>query len=421
MFRSVNPVIINQTTFTEERMNKVSATRPTTRARLKGLFAVVGITSIGLLSMVGCEDKGAVVEPPPEVQDGVLYNVAGTGEPGDYGDEGPALDAYLYWVIDMTPMPNGDLLVMDWNNHRVRKITTDGVIHRYIGSGQLGDIRTGDAVTSRFNHPTEIKVGPDGTYWISAFHNWCIKHVDNVTLQYIEVLGDTARGFRGDGGSLDAIAKPRFDLPSSLVFDHDGILYFSDQGNTRIRRIDLQSRIITTFVGGTRGTLDGIGEDAQFALPGSQTVGTGDRGGTIDITADGQDIYMCDTENHTIRKLNIATRMVTTVAGTPEEPGWEGDGGPALGAQLNFPQDIDVAANGDIYIADAHNHVIRKISAAGIITTVAGNGYPGNSPNGTPGHEARLYQPEGVAFDDATGILYIADTYNHQIKMIRNP
>jgi DNA-binding beta-propeller fold protein YncE len=150
-------------------------------------------------------------------------------------------------------------------------------------------------------------------------------------------------------------------------------------------------------------------------------VGTGDRGGTIDITADGQDIYLCDTENHTIRKVNIATRMVTTVAGTPEEPGWEGDNGPALGAQLNFPQDIDVAANGDLYIADSHNHVIRKITAAGIITTIAGNGIPGNSPNGTPAKEAKLYQPEGVAYDDVNDVLYIADTYNHQVKKIINP
>jgi sugar lactone lactonase YvrE len=377
------------------------------------------------LTVNGCKDDGAIVEPPPEFKEGVLYDVAGTGIGGDFGDGGPALEAYLYWVIDMTPLPNGDLLIMDWNNHRIRKMTPDGIIHHLIGSGQLGDIRVGDATTARFNHPTEIKVGPDGTYWISTFHNWCIKNVDPQTLTFIQVLGDTARGYRGDppldDGNLDNMALPRFDLPSSLVFDNDGLLYFADQGNTRIRRIDLVARTIEAFVGGTRGTDDGVGDNAQFALPGAQTTGTGDRGGSLDISADGQDIYMCDTENNTIRKINIATRMVTTVAGTPGEPGWEGDGGQALGAQLNFPQDLDVAANGDIYVADSHNHVIRKITAAGIITTVAGNGFPGSSPSGTPAREARMYQPEGVAYDDATGILYIADTYNHKIKKLINP
>jgi sugar lactone lactonase YvrE len=322
-------------------------------------------------------------------------------------------------------MPNCDLIIADWNNHRFRTITPDGIIHHFIGSGQLGDNRTGDASVARFNHPSEIKVGPDGTYWISAFHNWCIKQVDPVTLNIIQVLGDTSRGYRGDypenGGSLDATAKPRMDLPSSLTFGPDGMMYLSDQGNTRIRTIDLQSRIIATFVGGTRGALDGVGEDAQFALPGSQTVGTGDRGGSIDISSDGQDLYMVDTENHTVRRINIATRMVTTIAGTPKEPGWEGDGGPALGAQMNYPTDIDVAANGDIYVADSHNHVVRKISAAGIITTVAGNGRPGLSPHGTPAREASLYQPQGLAFDDLTNTLYIADTYNHMVKKVINP
>jgi sugar lactone lactonase YvrE len=380
---------------------------------------------IGFVLIPGCNDRGTEVEPPPEVRDGFLYDVAGqAGEAGDDGEEGPAVNALLYWPQDMTPLPNGDLLVMDWNNHRIRRITPDGIIHHFIGSGHLGDVRTGDATNARFNHPTEIKVGPDGNYWIATYHNWCIKEVDASTMTFIQVIGDTTRGYRGDypenGGSIDATARPRFDLPSSLVFDPDGNLYFTDQGNTRIRMIDLEARVISSFVGGTRGDRDGTGEQAQFALPGAQTTGTGDRGGSIDISPDGTTIYMVDTENHKIKSIDIATRNVVTIAGTGE-PGYEGDEGQALAAQFNFPQDIACGSNGDLYIADTHNHVIRRINASGIITTVAGVGIRGSSPNATLAREAKLKQPTGVAYDNATSTLYIADTYNHQIKKIKNP
>ena len=378
-----------------------------------------------LLFFSGCtaETTVSVPTPLPAERDKVLYDVAGhQGVSGNDGDDGPAIECTLFWPSDITITPTGEILVVDWNNNRIRRIGTDGIIHHYIGSGQIGDGRTGDASQARFNHPTEIKVGPDGTYWISAFFNWCIKNVDPVTLNIIQVLGDTVRGYRGDypqnGGSLDADAKPRFDLPSSLVFDPAGNLYFCDQGNTRIRKIDLQTRVISTFVGGTRGDLDGVGEAAQFSFPGCSCFWPDPV--RLEISPTGEDIYVADAENHRIRKINIATRMVTTIAGTGE-PGYSGHGRPALTAQLNYPQDLAVSISGDLYIADSHNHVIRKIDSSGTITTVAGNGVAGSSPNGTPAVLASLYSPTGIAFDDATHTLYIADTYNQQIKKVINP
>jgi len=412
-----------ETSFLEEKRRKRITFHKQASRWMTYLVGIV--TLFAFLFPTGCNDTGSTVEPPPAVQDGVLYYLAGQADArGDYGDGGPASEALLYWPMDITPLPTGELLVMDWNNHRIRKITPDGTIHHLIGSGQLGDTRTGDQTQGRFNHPTEIKLGPDGTYWISTFHNWCIKNIDPATLEMIQVLGDTARGLRGDypenGGSLDATAKPRFDLPSSLTFDPAGNMYFCDQGNQRIRKIDLQTRVVETFVGGTRGWRDGVGTEAQVTLPGAQTVGTGERGGGLDLAPDGENIYMADTENNRIRMINIATRMVTTIAGTGEA-GYAGDGGPALSAQLNFPTDLACASNGDIYFADAHNHAIRKIDAAGTITTVAGTGVPGFSPSGTPARSAMLSGPRGVAYDNDTKTLYIADTYNHQIKMVRNP
>jgi sugar lactone lactonase YvrE len=379
--------------------------------------------------VAGCNDQGTEVDmPTPGAElDGMLYVVGGqAGQASNDGDGGHIRDAYFYWPIDVTPIEaTGELIVVDWYNHRFRWVGADGIISAFIGSGFLGDGRAGPALAMDFNHPTQILKGPDGHWWIAAFHNWCIKHVDANTMTAIQAIGDTARGYRGDwpenNGSIDAGARPRFDLPSSMIFDTDGILYFMDQGNTRIRKIDLATRTIYQWAGGTRGYQDGIGTDAQFAFPGAQTVGTGDRGGTLALTPDKQNIYIADTENHRIRMINIATAMVTTIAGVGT-PGWTGDGGPALSAELNFPTDIECAQNGDLYVADMHNHVVRKIDAAtGIITTVAGSGSIGVSPDGTPAREAKFYQPVGVAYNNVTKTLYICDQYNHQIRKVINP
>jgi len=370
---------------------------------------------------LGCNDRGTVIDAGPE-GDGLFYTVAGQPqEPGNDGDGGPAANSYLYWPVDMTPLPSGELLIVDFNNHRIRKIGTDGVINNFIGSGFLGDDRKGDASALDLNHPTEIRVGPNGNYWIATYHNWCLKEIDASTMTLVRFIGDTARGYRGDGGLITAVPRPQFDLPSSLVFDPAGLIYVMDQGNTRVRKIDLQTGVLSLFVGGTRGDDDGVGPAAQFAFPGAETVGDGDRGGGMDLGPNGEDIYVADTENNKIRKINIPTQTVTTIAGTGE-PGWEGDGGPALSAQFSYPADLACAANGDIYVADTHNHVVRKIDAAtGIVTTVAGTGLPGVSPDGTPAASAKLNQPFGLAFDRETNTLYIADTFNHQVKKVRNP
>jgi sugar lactone lactonase YvrE len=358
--------------------------------------------------------------------DGVIYVVAGVaGQGANDGDGGPATEAFFFWPIDTTPIEEtGDLLVMDWNNHRIRKIGADGIINAFIGSGFLGDGRHGPALTQDFNHPTDIKVGPDGNFWVAAYHNWCFKEFDATTMMVKQCIGDTARGYRGDwpenNGSIDATAAPRMDLPSSLVFDADGNIYFMDQGNTRIRKIDLSTRTIYVVAGGTRGPLDGIGTAAQFQFAGGQTAGIGERAG-LDLSPDKENIYIADTENHKIRMFNLATQMVSTVAGVGT-PGWTGDGGPALAAELNFPTDVFCAANGDLYVADMHNHVIRRIDGdTGIITTVAGNGSIGNTPSGTPARESKFYNPIGVSFNNKTQTLYIADQYNFQIKKVINP
>lgn len=365
----------------------------------------------------GCGGDDSVVPPPFVEMDGMLYEVAGKeGQAGNDGDEGPAAEAFLYWVVDLTILPSGEMLVMDWNNHRIRKITPDGMIHKFIGTGEVGDGVAGVGPEINFNHPTEIRVGPGGDYYVAAYHNWKIKAFDATTLECSVPVG-TGRGFGGDGGPA---AECQMDLPSSLVFDPAGNMYIADQGNQRVRKVDAETQIITTFAGGVKGFADGVGEAAMFSWPGGTTTGTGTRGGSLELSPDGEDIYVTDSENNCIRKINIATRMVTTIAGTGEA-GFSGDGGPALSASFNFPSDIAVSSTGEIYVADYHNHAVRKIDAAGIITTVVGTGVEGSSPNGTPAREAKLNLPQGIALDLRTNTLYVADTWNHMLKKVRNP
>lgn len=396
-------------------MTMESVRRVAGRGRGAVLFAASLLTILGF---AGCSGDGPTVPGPLPVieQDGVLYDVAGkAGESGYLGDGGPATDCLLYWPIDMTMLASGELVVVDWNNHCLRKIDAGGTIRRFIGSAHLGDDREGPMDMIDFNHCSDVKVGPDGNYYVAAFHNWAIRKVDPVTGLATTPIG-TSRGFEGDGGPA-SVAK--FDLPSSIVFDRAGNLYITDQGNMRIRRVDPQG-IITTFAGSTNGYADGMGEAAMFDFYGGTTTGTGPRSGCVEISPDGASIYVADTGSHRIRKIDIATRMVTTIAGTGEA-GYSGDGGPALEARLDEPGDVAASAAGDLYFSDRSNHVIRRIDAFGVISTVVGTGTAGVSPNATAARGAQLNYPLGVTFDDATNTLYIADMYNHQIKRVKNP
>jgi sugar lactone lactonase YvrE len=228
----------------------------------------------------------------------------------------------------------------------------------------------------------------------------------------LSVMIGSTPGYSGDGGPA-GLAK--LDHPSSLVFGEDGNTYISDQANQVVRMVDVNGDI-TTFAGnGNKGYRDGPGDMAEFSFP----TGPGALpGGRIGWAHHPYGILVADTENHRIRFINTETREVFTVAGTGQ-PGYSGDDGPAINAQLNSPTDVYMSDDHEIFVADSKNHVIRKINAVGHIETVAGTGTPGDSPNGTPAVSARLNTPSGLHFDEATRVLYIADTYNHQISKVK--
>jgi len=386
--------------------------------RSDGRFSLILVL---FLVIAGCDSAALETQPAPTPTpdptptacggNGVLCNVSGTaGELGGGGNGGPALSAYHYWPMDVTLAANGVVYVVDWNNHCVRQIDANGIISRIIGSGNLGDTYDRPASEINLNHPTGLTIGPDGMFYLAAWHNWKVKVIDPQT-GYTTAPYGTTQGFFGDGGP---VSQAKFDLPVSVVFGFDGKMYISDQGNQRIRVVDDQG-IVTTLVGnGTQGFADGIGEEAMFNLPKGPDAGPG---GRIELDQDGAFLYMADTFNNRIRKINLATREVTTVAGTGVA-GYAGDGGPATSAQLNDPRDIVFTHENELYIADSGNNVIRKIESDGTIVTVVGTGEAGFSPDATPALQAKLTKPMGVTYDDAHHTLYIADTFNQQVKKV---
>ncbi|HWC95989.1 MAG TPA: IPT/TIG domain-containing protein [Candidatus Sulfopaludibacter sp.] len=217
--------------------------------------------------------------------------------------------------------------------------------------------------------------------------------------------GSGVGGYTGDGAKATAATV---NSPSAVVVDSKGVVYFSDTNSNVVRKVTTDGNI-STFAGNqTNGTT--YGGDGGAATNASLFRPSG-----MAIDASGN-IYIADTSNNAIRKIAAATGIITTIAGTTS-PGYNGDNGPAIKAQLKNPVAVAVDPSGNIYIADSGNHVIRKVSGA-IITTVAGNGTPGFSGDGGKAFPlAQLNNPKGVAVDSA-GNVYISDTNNARIRVV---
>jgi trimeric autotransporter adhesin len=219
--------------------------------------------------------------------------------------------------------------------------------------------------------------------------------------------GNYSIGYSGDNGPATSASLYH---PSGVFADHSGNLYFADFGNYVIRKVSV-SGVISTIAGNGTAGFSGDGGPATAA----KMHPTG-----VSVDAAGN-VYVADGFNNVIRKINTSG-IITTVAGNLTT-GYSGDGGPATAAQLEDPNDVLVDSSGNLFISDSHNNVIRKVTASGIISTFAGNGYNagttygGYSGDGGPATSAELFYPEHVAIDNA-GNVYIAELYNNTIRMV---
>ena len=359
--------------------------------------------------------------PPAKGTAGTIDTYAGSGGRGFNGDR-KALDATLYWpqdclVDESSGAGAGEVYFLDWNNHRVRKVGTDGSVVTVAGSGELGDT-VGPATEVRMNHPTDLAWHPlDGALWIAAWHTDKILRLDP-SAHTISYQAGGGRGFEGDGL---APATAKLNIPSSVKFDTAGNWYIADEGNRRIRRV--VANVINTIVGtGVDDPLndDGPGAAANLAFPVGQSA---QPGGRIALSPDDRWLYIADTNHHRIRRVDLASadNHITTIAGTGTA-GYDGDGGPATAAQLSAPVDVETDAAGNVYVADRDNSAIRRIDVGtGTISTVAGDGLTGYAGDGGPATSARLSNPSGLCLvrgGPQAGRIYVADTYNSVLRVI---
>ena len=352
---------------------------------------------------------------------------AGVGEPGFNADpDAHRLKSKLYFPVDVTFGPDDRGYIVDWNNHRIRRVETNDSLRVVMGTDFEGDgppemedrlpicnPAGAIATTVAMNHTTDVEFGPDGNMYVASWHNNKIRVFDPVT-SIVTAVGN-GFGFAGDGGPA---CQALFDQPKAIAIAPDGTVYTVDQRNVRIRAIEPGAAGVIRTIAGT-GSVGALGDggmavDAQF---GFDTATSPRPSGSLVLS--GRVLYVADSMNHRIRRIDLDTGIIDCIAGTGEA-GYSGDGGSALAATFSYPQDIELGPDGRLFVADRDNHVIRAIDlASGTIETVVGTGARCDTRDDScggdlPPRETPLNEPYGIGFDIA-GNLYVADTNNHRV------
>jgi streptogramin lyase len=302
--------------------------------------------------------------------------------------------------------PDGALYFCDLDNQRVRRFDPKTKqVTTIAGNGEKGYAGDGGpALQASLNMPHEIQFDKAGNLYIAERDNHVIRKVDGRAKIISTVAGTGVAGFGGDGGPA---TRAQLRQPHSIVFDRDGTLLICDIGNQRIRRLHLDTGIIETWAG--------TGQPAETP-DGAPVGGMPLRGPRTMAMAPNGDLYLALREGNAILRIDARTQTLHRVAGTGEQ-GYAGDGGPALAAKLGGPKGLAYAAD-QLFVADTENHAIRRIDLkTGVITTVLGNGTRGDGPETSP-VECRLSRPHGLLAGPG-GTLYVTDSEAHRIRLLK--
>ncbi len=296
---------------------------------------------------------------------GRLTVIAGTGESGFSGDGGLATKAQLNAPHDLLFDKEGNLLIADTGNQRIRRLDRQGIITTIAGDGKaLPSNYNGTAPATSLNNPQSIALDRDGNLLIADTYNSVLRKVDGSGK--MTIFAGSVAGFGGDGGPAD---KAQMNLPMAVTVGPDDGVYVSDAGNSRIRRITPDGKISTIVGYGPPADTYGGGYGGDGGPPEKAKIFS-----ATDLKCDtAGNLYIVDSGNQRIRAIRGG--VVTTIAGTGEQ-GISGDGKHAIEAELNAPQKIALARDGSIFIADRANQRIRKIDPQGLIHLVVGKGKP---------------------------------------------
>jgi sugar lactone lactonase YvrE len=393
---------------------------------------------------------------------GTISTIAGNGEPAHAGDDGPAVAASVNEPKNIAVDRADHLFIADSENHVIRRVDLKtGVIVtiagrpmepiiremsggvqddplpmdeddplggptqevtsrftqsrdvsgtvRFVTGTQVGAKRFsgdgGSAVEAQLNFPGAVAIDEQGHVYIADTMNHRIRKVDANSGLITTIAGTGQKRWSGDGGPAVSAA---LNEPTALALDQKGRLYIADQSNHRVRRLDLDTGIITTVAGTGEAGYSGDG------MPAHEAALSGPSG--LAIGADGT-LYIADTFNGRIRKVDVETSVMTTVAGDGSEYRYQGNPH-EFSTSLSRPYGIAIEADGHLLVTDSDSHLIRRWHRQKkIITRVAGSGSAGYSGDGGLPLESCLNYPFGLAVDHQ-GNIYIADTFNHRIRMI---
>ncbi len=342
---------------------------------------------------------------------GVITTVAG-GTIAYSGDAGLATAAQLYQPGGVAVDAAGDIFIADTYNQRIREVNhATGVITTVAGNGTQGySGDNGPATAAELNNPASVAIDAAGDIFIADFSNNRIREVNHATGVNTTVAGNGTAGYSGDIGP--APAAELFG-PAGVAVDAAGNLFIADSYNNRIREVNHATGVISTVAGsGAQGYRGDNGPATAAGLSGPEGV-------AVDATGD---LFIADTHNGRIREVSHATGVISTVAGSGAQ-GYGGDNGPATSAELEGPTGVALDSAGDLFISDVlqsgnRASLIREVNlATGVITTVAGSSFGSYGGDTGLATAARLNFPSGVAVDTA-GDLFIADTYNRRIREI---
>jgi uncharacterized protein (TIGR03437 family) len=356
------------------------------------LFAPAGVAVDNVGNLFITQGGTAVRKVDPS---GTINTVAGGATQGYSGDGGPATSAQLNNADNIAVDARGNLCIADTGNQRIRKVDSGGIITTVAGNGTSGYSGDGGlAIQAELSFPEDIAFDAGGNLYIADSNNSVVRQVNAAGI--IQTFaGNGSDSYAGDGGPATAAAMMD---PLGVTLDSAGNLYIA--GALRIREVS--GGIIATIAGSTFG-------DGGPAVFGSLNF-------PVAVAKDGNgNVYVADSGHNSVRKIAV-DGAITTLAGTGLA-GYSGDGGPAAKAQLNQPAGVAVDASGAVYIADTLNSRVRKVAGDGSIATVVGGAAGGSSGDGGPASQAELEGPRGIAID-AGGNLYIADSGNNVIRKV---
>jgi prepilin-type N-terminal cleavage/methylation domain-containing protein len=322
--------------------------------------------------------------------DGLQVATLAGASTADFAD-GTGANARFNWPQGIALDSGGNIFVADYNTERVRKVTPAGVVTTFAGSDLYGQV-DGQGSSAQFLTPADVAVDASNNVYVADYSGDRVRKITPDGM--VTTLAGSSQGFQNGTGTA-----AKFSMLSSVTVDPSGNVYVADSGNDVIRKIT-PAGVVTTFAGsGAYGNANGTGTAAQFAWPNA-------------VAADASgNVFVTDRDNNQVRKIspsgNVTTFAGSGVAGTAD--------GTGTAAQFSTPGAITVAPSGDIYLTDGDHATVRKITPAGVVTTIAGSGTPGFADG--PASSAQFNWPGGIAVNQF-GVIYVADSGNNRIRTV---